>query len=41
MMIRHLPYFWCRLTRRHRGQVGYILHSGPFWMCDNCGSVIR
>jgi hypothetical protein len=33
--------WWCRLTLRHRGEVGYILNSGPYWMCDNCGEVVR
>lgn len=33
--------FWCRITFRHRGRVGYILGSGPFWMCDHCGTVLR
>ena len=32
---------WCRITRHHRGQVGFLLHSGAFWMCDHCGEVTR
>lgn len=35
--------FWCRITFRHRGDVVSILPEpgGPFWMCRNCGAVIR
>ena len=36
-----MAVLWCRITFRHRGQVDYILHSGAFWMCDNCGEIIR
>lgn len=38
---RILPRWWCRLTLRHGGRVGYILGSGPYWICDNCGTVLR
>ena len=30
----------CRLMLRHRGRVGADT-QGAFWMCNNCGSVIR
>lgn len=36
-----MPRWLCHLLRRHRGEVGYILGSGPYWMCDSCGEVIR
>lgn len=36
-----LPRWWCRITGRHRGQVDYINGIGPWWMCDNCGEIIR
>lgn len=38
---RFCEVLWCRVTLRHKGEVGYILHSGAFWMCDHCGEVIR
>jgi hypothetical protein len=38
---RPIPRWLCVITLQHRGQVGYILRSGPFWMCDRCGTVIR
>ena len=36
-----LAVLWCRMRFRHRGEVGYFLDTGAFWMCDNCGEVVR
>lgn len=32
---------WCRVTGRHKGGVDYTHKTGPFWMCDECGLVVR
>jgi len=34
-----LRAWWCGWF--HRGEVGYFLDTGPFWMCDTCGRVVR
>jgi len=39
--ISRLPVLWCRMTGRHRGLVDYTDKTGPYWMCDRCGEVVR
>ena len=31
----------CILSRKHRGRVDYTDRTGAYWMCDNCGQVVR
>jgi hypothetical protein len=36
-----LRILWCRMTGRHKGVVDYTYKTGPYWMCDHCGEVVR
>jgi hypothetical protein len=44
-LIRHYlswTVLWCAIRGRHKGHVHYM-HGllGAYWMCDNCGAVLR
>ena len=32
---------WCRLRGKHKGSVHFFNDTGPFWMCDHCGCIVR
>ncbi len=36
-----LAVLWCRMTFRHKGEVHFTMRTGPYWICDHCGDVLR